>query len=805
DGDSITLTQTYMQSLSVGTTTLTFDFSAGANDTTEITVTDSTVNNSEVEATKSYDKNGGTTLDILTTFNGNTLTGINDGSRDLVLTTDYTVDGDSITLTQTYMQSLSVGTTTLTFDFSAGANDTTEITVTDSTPSSNATVTSTSYIVDSVANTITNVANATDVAVFKANLTAATGATFEVYESDGTTVRVGNINPGDKVIVTAEDTTKTYSVGVDSVFPIVAKLGDGSTDFTIAQGGSVNLAFNEPIRSASRTLVENALTNGADRVITFSWNAQGNTLTITGNATGITTFANDVIVASITDMAGNISSEVLLVDSVIETGQVAPVGGSVVINTTTPQAVISNPVEAVNVTITDGTNTTLDVNSLINDGTGVLPQITITANNAGNTVINIPANTTITSSSAVWNGLISTPQVTSASFPNEVVGLAIQVGSSGNTLTFDKGVRILLPGQAGKRIKFTTDGTTYNEVTNVCSADNQTTGDALAAGSDCKIDVGSDLVIWTKHFTTFITFTPTYSGGGGGGAPGAVISPQQVTNKPQTQKPSEFTKPTIPTQELTDAEIITLVENLSQGSAVKNKVLNSLAYNLKYGESGLAIKILQQMLIKYKFLSSEYVAQGYFDQNTATAVRQYKKAYVDSILSIEQVKLIAKKIAEIDIKNNAILRSLVDQTRYDERSVKVKIMQEVLKIYGLFPRNIESTGYYDGYTTLAVDAYNLTYSSSSATSDQISSLAKKIAEMRLRDNQILISFMDSTFYGEKSTRVKIMQEVLKIYGFFPKEIPSTGYYNGYTSSAIKKASEFMALNKKYLAMSFSGS
>jgi hypothetical protein len=41
------------------------------------------------------------------------------------------------------------------------------------------------------------------------------------------------------------------------------------------------------------------------------------------------------------------------------------------------------------------------------------------------------------------------------------------------------------------------------------TSDTQTAGDILAAGGTGKIDVGSDLVIWTKHFTKFITYTQT--------------------------------------------------------------------------------------------------------------------------------------------------------------------------------------------------------------------------------------------------------------------------------------------------------
>ena len=71
----------------------------------------------------------------------------------------------------------------------------------------------------------------------------------------------------------------------------------------------------------------------------------------------------------------------------------------------------------------------------------------------------------------------------------------------------------------------------FTTITTVCSADSQAVGDALPLEGDCKIDIGSDLVVWTKHFTNFVTYTQTTTpassssssssggGGGGGGAP----------------------------------------------------------------------------------------------------------------------------------------------------------------------------------------------------------------------------------------------------------------------------------------------
>ncbi len=83
--------------------------------------------------------------------------------------------------------------------------------------SNDATVTSTVYTVDSNAGTITNVPQTETLANFKANITPAAGATFEVYQADGTTVAT-DLQTGYKLICTAEDgvTKKTYSITLNT-------------------------------------------------------------------------------------------------------------------------------------------------------------------------------------------------------------------------------------------------------------------------------------------------------------------------------------------------------------------------------------------------------------------------------------------------------------------------------------------------------------------------------------------------------------------------------------------------------------
>lgn len=141
--------------------------------------------------------------------------------------------------------------------------------------------------------------------------------------------------------------------------------------------------------------------------------------------------------------------------------------------------------------------------------------------------LDIPSGITITGPSN-WDGKIGLPTFQSVSTvnPDGTVSKVIEVGFSGSMLTFDRGVALTIPGEAGKEVGYVKYGS-FAPITTVCSANTQEVGDALPAGGDCKIDVGSDLVIWTKHFTEFVTYTKTVvstgentgGGGGGGGSP----------------------------------------------------------------------------------------------------------------------------------------------------------------------------------------------------------------------------------------------------------------------------------------------
>ncbi|WP_164821319.1 X2-like carbohydrate binding domain-containing protein [Paenibacillus koleovorans] len=135
-GSTVTILKSYLAAQPIGTTSLTFSFSAGVNQALTITVSDTTVPNSMISPnTGSFDKKTAAQADIVATMtlNGHTLAGITNGATVLVSGTEYTVAGSTVTITKSYLAAQSVGTASLTFTFSGGADQTLTITVSDTT------------------------------------------------------------------------------------------------------------------------------------------------------------------------------------------------------------------------------------------------------------------------------------------------------------------------------------------------------------------------------------------------------------------------------------------------------------------------------------------------------------------------------------------------------------------------------------------------------------------------------------------------------------------------------------------------
>ncbi|MFT4146028.1 MAG: X2-like carbohydrate binding domain-containing protein [Mobilitalea sp.] len=131
-GNNITLATSYLSSLPVGTTTLTFDFNAGYDPKLVITVTDSTPSASLSISQAEFDKNVPSNIAVGLTLNGHTLTAIKNGTTTLTSGTHYTVSGTQVTLLSSYLTTQPLGNTTLTFDFSGGIDPTLVVKIKDS-------------------------------------------------------------------------------------------------------------------------------------------------------------------------------------------------------------------------------------------------------------------------------------------------------------------------------------------------------------------------------------------------------------------------------------------------------------------------------------------------------------------------------------------------------------------------------------------------------------------------------------------------------------------------------------------------
>ncbi|MFQ5782355.1 MAG: hypothetical protein ACE5GR_04805, partial [Nitrosopumilus sp.] len=176
-----------------------------------------------------------------------------------------------------------------------------------------------------------------------------------------------------------------------------------------------------------------------------------------------------------------------------------------------------------NVTITNGWTAEADVDS--SSAFDVKVQIT---------------NSTTISGPIDWDGLLGLPTFTPIIIPDTETETfsettAIEIGLPSAEITFDEPVRIEFTGDGGNQgfdtfFKRAGD-TSVTFITITCNADDLATVKAQLGGTgECKFDDGSDLIIWTTHWTSFgdsrksakstSSAGPSAGPSGGGGATG---------------------------------------------------------------------------------------------------------------------------------------------------------------------------------------------------------------------------------------------------------------------------------------------
>jgi peptidoglycan hydrolase-like protein with peptidoglycan-binding domain len=385
--------------------------------------------------------------------------------------------------------------------------------------------------------------------------------------------------------------------------------------------------------------------------------------------------------------------------------------GIATLSTTTTQVVITSGATTTSLTVGTGTlNPTIDVSSFISNGTGTLPAINIVSTNANNVTVAISASTTVISASTTWNGIISAPTVTTVTLPAEsgqtkTLSTAIEVGLTDSKLTFSKSVKLLLPNQAGKRVGYTRTGSAFTEITNVCVSLNDQVAidsDLIGLKEECKIDSGSDMIIWTKHFTTFASYTQTpvavvvSSGGGGGGGGGSVNSyiPPVVIATTSVIMAST-------TNNNTQKQVVTISEN------IKGQVLGSTTYNftkdLNVGVQNNDVKELQKILIADGFLKSE--ATGYFGPITKQALIKWQiknKTTATGVFDSASRKIILSRVNVLPVVKvlSPVTFSFANDLRVGSRGADVIELQKILISDGFL--SSEATGNFGMMTKTAL-------------------------------------------------------------------------------------------------------
>ncbi len=318
-GSTATINKSYLEQQSAGTTTLTFDFSAGADQSLDITISDSTpaINNSSISpTTTSFDKYSGSTnyqdIAVSMTLNGNTLSSIKNGGTALTAGTDYTVSGNTATINKSYLEQQTAGTTTLTFDFSAGADQTLVITISDSTPAFNdssispTTVSFDKYsgsanyqdiaismtlngnTLSSIKNGVTDLTEGTDYTV--SGNTATINKSYLAQQATGTTTLTFDFSAGadQTLVITISDSTPAFNDSSISPTTVSFDKYSGSANYQ-------DIAISMTLNGNTLSSIKNGgtdLTAGADYTVS------GNTATINKSylaqqATGTTTLTFD--------------------------------------------------------------------------------------------------------------------------------------------------------------------------------------------------------------------------------------------------------------------------------------------------------------------------------------------------------------------------------------------------------------------------------------------------------------------------------------------------------------------------------
>ena len=355
--------------------------------------------------------------------------------------------------------------------------------------------------------------------------------------------------------------------GVRNITGIVATVSGGQAQADgAAPATTAGAPFNIDTRLPIITLWGPATMTIAHHATLFdplagAVSGSGATLTVSASgAVDTSTVGAYSVVYTIADAYGNTASTTRTMQVADTTaGQMALQTNTALTSTVSQAIVTPNNIAPAIITIaSDAVSPSLNVASVMSGTAAVMPgSITAQATLSGNNVTAfIPAGAHIsTADASAWDSIINLPQQGDSSLaPSSGGGTtyamssAVEFGHGTLALVSTLPVSLRFAGQAG-RFAAWSHGGSFHPITITCNDATNPTN--LSADGNCVISVAGDLVVWTKHLSTFFTYTqgatPVASGGGvAPPPPGAAtlsISPATTTTTSATSTVRATTTP----------------------------------------------------------------------------------------------------------------------------------------------------------------------------------------------------------------------------------------------------------------------
>jgi len=320
--------------------------------------------------------------------------------------------------------------------------------------------------------------------------------------------------------------TKTASVTwIDKTAPTIT----GLSNKEIKEGESFSQTFNVSDLSSGIGLVQ------VDNLGNFSVsNLSAGIYNLSDKSLNLLTGTYNLAITA-TDNLGN-QKITTIVLTVLKDGQEGATEEETIVDESTTEIVFnqgsSNVKEIViNSSVNASTIISLDLTALQNSSGSVelsTNNLSLTRESGiNNYTAEIPKGTIITGNSS-WDGKITLPIVKSNSdysVGGGSINVVIELGA-GSELNFSQAVKVVLGGQTGKKAGWARGTGAITDIATKCvSATDYSNIDATTT-RECYFDDGTDLIIWTYHFTSFASYTTstasvaTTGGSSGGGSSG---------------------------------------------------------------------------------------------------------------------------------------------------------------------------------------------------------------------------------------------------------------------------------------------